>query len=366
MSNRSQSVLDCPAEILPDGQELIQAAIQWHFAPSTGSKYWLERAKTLPFDPRKDIRTFEDLGRFPNVVNELRDVPAEDLVPRGVDSLDEVLGVFESGGTTGAPKRVICTHDWMNRWLTWNTAELENRGLPRRSHWLGMMPSGPHIFGAGLREQAARCGALLFTIDMDPRWVKKCIAEVRTEEVGRYADHLIKQVGFLLKTQNVGVLVTTPPLLERLARHEDLVDLIRKRVKFIQWGGAHMDADTRRIFRTEVFPGISLQGAYGSTMVLGGTVERMGLEADDPCIFDPFAPYISFSVVDPETGQNVEYGQRGQVVMHHVSKGMFLPNNLERDMATRIEPLPGQMGDSVADITPVPKFDDETVIEGVY
>ncbi|HWL89267.1 MAG TPA: AMP-binding protein [Polyangiaceae bacterium] len=366
MAKVNGSVLDCPPDTLPDGDELIQAAMQWHFDPSTGSKYWLERAKSLKFDPRRDVRTFSDLKLFPNVVNELRDVPVEDLVPRGFESLQEVLGVFESGGTTGAPKRVICTHDWMNRWLTWNTAELEKRGLPRRTHWLGMMPSGPHIFGAALREQAARGGGLLLTIDMDPRWVKKCIAEGRVAEAGEYAAHLLKQTTFLLKTQNVGVLVTTPPLLERLARNEELVDLIRKRVRFIQWGGAHMDADTRRVFRTEVFPGISLQGAYGSTMVLGGTVERMGLRDDDPCIFDPFSPYISFSVVDPTTGNNVAYGERGQVVMNHVSKGMFLPNNLERDMATRIAPPAGQMGDSVADVGPVARFDDEVVIEGVY
>jgi hypothetical protein len=35
-------------------------------------------------------------------------------------------------------------------------------------------------------------------------------------------------------------------------------------------------------------------------------------------------------------------------------------------MATRIEPLKGQVGDSVADVTPVVRFDDEVVIEGVY
>jgi hypothetical protein len=52
--------------------------------------------------------------------------------------------------------------------------------------------------------------------------------------------------------------------------------------------------------------------------------------------------------------------------MNHVSKSFLLPNNLERDMATRIRPLEGQVGDSVADVTPVQRFDDEAVIEGVY
>jgi hypothetical protein len=71
-------------------------------------------------------------------------------------------------------------------------------------------------------------------------------------------------------------------------------------------------------------------------------------------------------VVDPDTGRKVAYGERGQVVMNHVSKSFLLPNNLERDLATRIRPLDGMVGDSVADVTPVQRFDDETVIEGVY
>ena len=41
-------------------------------------------------------------------------------------------------------------------------------------------------------------------------------------------------------------------------------------------------------------------------------------------------------MIDPETGAEVPYGERGQVVMNHVSKGMFIPNNLERDTAIRI------------------------------
>lgn len=360
------SVLDCPVDEIPDARDLIEAAMQWHFSPDTGSPYWLERAKTLEFDPRRDVHTFADLTLFPNVVNELRDIPAQDLIPRGYASLDDLYGVYESGGTTGAPKRVVCMVDWMQRWLAFSQRNLDARGCPRKVHWLAIMPDGPHIFGAALREGARRSGGILFTVDMDPRWVKKCIAQGRADEAARYADHLVTQAGFLLETQDVGVMIITPPLLERLSHHDRLVKLINDKVRFIQWGGAHMDADTRHLFRTEVFPGIQLQGAYGSTMILGGSLERPGLTGDDPCVFDPFAPYISFSVINPETGGNVGYGERGQVVMNHISKGMLLPNNLERDTAVRIQPPAGQLGDSVADVSPVASFDNEIVIEGVY
>ena len=57
---------------------------------------------------------------------------------------------------------------------------------------------------------------------------------------------------------------------------------------------------------------------------------------------------------------------RGRVLVTHISRSFLLPNNLERDLATRIEPLDGSVGDAVADIAPVAVFEDEAVIEGVY
>ncbi|OHV20920.1 phenazine antibiotic biosynthesis protein [Parafrankia soli] len=311
MSHRSDPVLepdpvlDAPFGAEPEPDALIQAAMRWHFSPETGSPFWLRTAETFDFDPRRDVRTFADLARFPNVV------------PNGVG-------------------------------------------------WLSVAPSGPHVFGEFVGRQARQRGSARFTVDLDPRWVRKVLADGRPEEAERYAEHVIDQAGRILETQDIGVLVTTPPLLERLARRDDLVKLVNEHVRVITWGGAHMDADTRSILRDEVFPEIQIYGVYGSTMVLGAAHERLGLTADDPCVFDPYSPYISFEVVDPQTRRPVGYGERGQVIMHHISRNALLPNNLERDLATRIEPPPGQMGDSVADVGPVAVFDDEPLIEGVY
>jgi phenylacetate-coenzyme A ligase PaaK-like adenylate-forming protein len=360
-----QDALDV-APLHPDPDEFIRAAMDWHFSPTTGSRFWLERAKSLEFDPRADVKSFEDLTLFPNVANELRDVRARDLIPQGYGPHPEVIGIYESGGTTGAPKRIVMLRDWWDRELARQVAHLDARGVPRNRDWLALFPSGPHMAGALARSLAAAVGGVAFTIDMDPRWVKKLIAAGKADEANAYAEHLIDQAAFVLQTQDIGVLFSTPPLLERLARREDLVELVREKVQLIEWGGAHMDVDTRQLYRTEIFPGLTIAGGYGSTMVLGGAPERPDLTDEDPCIFDPPSPYITFSVVEPDTGHLVPYGRRGQVVMNHVSKSFLLPNNLERDMATRMPPLEGQVGDSVADVTPVQQFDNETVIEGVY
>ncbi|GHO55614.1 AMP-binding protein [Ktedonobacter robiniae] len=360
------SPLDLPLGASVDQEEFVRAVMEWHFNPETGSAYWLERARSLHFDPRKDIKRVEDLALFPNLVNELRDVRVEDLIPRGYGPHPEVVGVYESGGTTGAPKRVVFLRDWFDRSQAHMSARLDAHGVPRNVNWLVVFPSGPHMAGESLKRQATQRGGLAFPIDMDPRWVKQLIAASKIAEAEAYSEHLVEQVAHLLRTQDIGFLAATPPMLERIARHDDLVELINQKVQAILWGGAHMDADTRHLYRTEVFPGVKLVGLYGSTMILGGSTERLDLTDEDPCIFDPPSPFITFSVIDPSTGRRVGYGERGQVVMHHLSKNMLLPNNLERDLATRIEPPEGQLGDSVADVTPVAQFDNEAVIEGVY
>ncbi|HEV3379757.1 MAG TPA: phenazine antibiotic biosynthesis protein [Trebonia sp.] len=360
------NLLDLPLSARPDPDEFVRAAMEWHFNPGTGSAYWLRRAEALSFDPRADVKGVEDLALFPNIVDELRNIRVEDLIPRGYGQDPGIVGVYESGGTTGAPKRVVVLRDWCEQRGAWMNACLDAHGFPRNVNWLAAAPGGPHLISQMGPQTVADRGGINFSIDMDPRWVKKLIAGGKADDADAYAEHLVEQAAFLLRTQDIGVLITTPPLLERIARHDDLVGLMNEKIQGIIWSGTHMDADTSSLYRTEVFPGVKLFGTYGSTMILGGANERAEGTADDRCVFDPPAPVITFRVVDPVSGRPVGYGERGQVVMNHVSKSMLLPNNLERDLATRVEPPPGQAGDSVADVSPVASFGGEDVIEGVY
>ena len=167
----------------------------------------------------------------------------------------------------------------------------------------------------------------------------------------------------MLRTQNVANLHTTPPLLEAMARDDRVVDLINDKIRYLLLSGAHVDADTLDLLRG-IFPATTITVAFGSTMVLSQAVTRT---ADgDAFVFDPRTPYVVFWVVDPDTGERVPYGQTGQVVMNHVSKGMFIPNNLERDLAIRMPGPAGEISDSVSAVRPVSTFEGEAVIEGVY
>lgn len=357
------SLLDVPRSMpMSDPEAYLRAAIGWHFGVDTGSRFWLRIARTLDFNPLTDVKTFADLRLFPNLVNELRSVPVEDLIPRGYGSQAPLPQIFESGGTTGAPKRTVQLPDWIAQVVQWQTADFASGGFLAGRGFLCLMPSGPHGVGYFSRLVSERLGSVFHAIDIDPRWVKKLAARNAGTEVAAYIDHVVEQAIHILRTQNVANLHTTPPLLEALARDDQVVDLVNAKVRYLLLSGAHVDADTLDLLR-EIFPQTTITMAFGSTMVLSQAVTRTD---GDSFIFDPRTPYVVFWVVDPDTGERVPYGRLGQVVMNHISKGMFIPNNVERDMAIRMPGPAAEISDSVGAVRPVTTFEGEPVIEGVY
>jgi len=61
----------------------LREIVAWHFDPQTGTPFWLERASSLGFDPRKDVRGFDDLKKFGLFEDEwLRGGPVRRWVPK--------------------------------------------------------------------------------------------------------------------------------------------------------------------------------------------------------------------------------------------------------------------------------------------
>lgn len=365
MASPNDPILDVPRTTPPDADAYIRAAMAWHFGADTGSPFWLRAATGFDFDPVKDVRTHDDLRLFPNLVDELRDVPVEDLIPRGYGSPLPIPLVFESGGTTGAPKRTAQLPDWVEQVTRWQVDDFSMGGFVAGAGLLCMMPGGPHGVGYYDRAVAERLGSAFHAVDLDPRWVKKMAARANARaaaEVGEYVDHVLEQARHILETQNVANLHATPPLLEAIATSDLLTSLVNRRIRYILLSGAHVDLDTMALFRS-IYPDAAISVAFGSTMILSQAATRTQGAVH---IFDPRWPYVVFWVIDPETGARVPYGERGQVVMNHVSKGMLIPNNLERDTAIRVPGPEGQVGDSVSEVAPVAVFDGGPVFEGVY
>lgn len=348
-----------------DPAEYLRAALRWHFSEETGSPLWLELAGGLGFDPVHDIRSYDDLGRFPDIAEYLRDRPVEDLIPRGL-AHEPPPSVFETGGTTGSPKRLLYTDRWVRRALGWKTTELQKAGFPAGEPWLVAMPSGPHAFGHTTRLQAKALGSVLHTVDLDPRWVKKQIAAGQSVEP--YLAHLTDQIGHILRTQHIAALTVTPPIFAELLLDDRLTERLRRSLKYLAFAGAHLDDDTHDLI-ADTLPDTVIQNIYGSTMVL--TTARVrpaeaSAGAAAATVYHGYSPYVVFAVVDPETGQPVAYGERGQVRMTHISSGVFIPNNLERDSALRVPAPEGAVGDALSSPQPLAAFDGEPVVQGVY
>ncbi|GAA2939532.1 phenazine biosynthesis protein [Streptomyces enissocaesilis] len=357
-------LLDAPLDDLPTADELVRAAVRWHFDPATGSPFWLRRAATLGFAPLTEVTGRADLARFPDVSVEWRTVPVEDLVPRGTVGRAGSARIYESGGTTGAPKRIVELGYWQ-RTADWTSVRLDLMGFPRGGNWLYLGPTGPHVAGRLFTTLARQRGGSCFTVDFDPRWVRRCAQEGRSEEVERYLAHLVDQARWVLESQQVQILWATPPVLSAMAADRALTQLIRDRVGGILWSGTSADPETLHLLEHEVFPGIPFAGIYGNTL-MGVAPQRPG-RPDDPssCVFQPFHPHVLIDLLDPLTGAETHYGERGQVRLHHLSRDLFLPGIIERDLATRVRPAPGENGDGLADVRPLPSAG-RPIVEGVY
>ena len=303
------SLLAVPRDVpVDDADAYLRAAIAWHFGEATGSVFWLRAAKDLGFDPVADIKTFDDLRRFPNLVNALRSVPVEDLIPRGCGSPPPVPQIFESGGTTGAPKRTVQLPDWVEQVVQWQTEDFTAGGFVPGRGFLCLMPSGPHGVSYFSRRICDRLGSVFHPIDLDPRWAKKLAAHNRSREVAEYVDHVLEQARWILRTQSVANMHTTPPLLEAIARNDADVDLVNEKIRFLLLSGAHVDPDTLDVLG-DIFPNTTITMAFGSTMILSqASTRRPGTDCPS-FAFDP-ADRRVVSGCRSHTGETVPYRRR--------------------------------------------------------
>lgn len=111
-------------------------------------------------------------------------------------------------------------------------------------------------------------------------------------------EHVLEQARFVLHTQDVANLHTSPPLLGAIARDDTMAELVNQKIRYILLSGAHVDLDTLDLLR-EIFPRTVIAMAFGSTMILSQAKTRLD---GDIHVFDPRTPYVVFWVIDPETG----------------------------------------------------------------
>jgi len=364
--------LNCKDAVSTDIAQRLEHVVRIHFNKDTGAPYWLDRQNELGIDLVKTIRFVEDLSILGPMDEEALAIrPIEDFIPR-LFLGDTDCVIAETGGTLGKPKFAIHRRDeFRSAFVTPFVKAAERMGFPSRCHWLFVGPTGPHVIGRAARycAEALEAGDI-FTVDFDPRWAKKLSAG--SFAARRYLEHIEEQALHVLTVQNIGVLFSTPAVLESLAEKMD--EAKRLAIDGIHLGGMCADADFMDKMN-ECFPNAVVLAGYGNTLF--GMMPQ--LSYDMATGFDYF-PYGSRLIVRvaPAAAANetsnldtcVEYGQRGRLVVSRLDEMQFIANMVERDTAVRLEPRPdavkdGFLLDGIRD--PQPIMDEKTKPEiGLY
>lgn len=336
--------------------------VNWHFDTETGSPFWLEFAKNLDWDPRKEIRGYEDLSRFEPFQDEwLRGGPVGRWVPKAYS--DKPVYVFETGGSTGVPKSRINIDDFRIDYETFSQT-LPDDAFPKGADWLAIGPTGPRRLRLAVEHLAQYRGGICFLVDLDPRWVIKLIKAGRGDMAEAYKQHVIEQGLTLLRAhKNIQCLFTTPKLLQAIA---EKVSLKRMGIKGVFCGGTEMTPQFYRLAVEELLDGVYFAPTYGNTLMGLATHKPLDPADDYAVIYHPPSPRAMIEVVDPDDPDRVvEYGETGRVRLTTLTREFFMPRFLERDEAEREPPCEQYPWDGVRNVRPFSRFQ-KTVIEGVY
>ncbi len=339
----------------------LREIIDWHFSPETGCPFWLDWV-SKNFDPRKEITQIEDMLKFSHFQDEwLRDLQPEVWVPRAFKG--QPYNIFETGGTTGMPKQRIGWNDFRVDYSEFSD-KISDIHFPRGGAWLMMGPTGPRRLRLAIEHLANVRGSSCYFIDLDPRWVKKVLADKKFDQAKAYMAHVVDQAATILKHRKVTGLFTTPKLLEALAEKVNIWDA---GIRGVFCGGTTMAPQYVRFIVEEVLEGrIGFYPTYGNTLM--GLAASVPIQPEDNYSITYYAPQprAVLRIVDPNnTALTKGYGEWGRVELTTLTKEFFMPRFLERDEAMRRAPRPPYAWDGVAEVRPFGAME-KTIVEGVY
>lgn len=320
----------------------LAEVVDIHFDRNNGTPFWIEKAGLLGIKPQRDIRTIDDLRLLgPMEIEALRKRPIEDFVPKRFWKQRSSWIVGETGGTTGVPKTTMYfTKEFQAAFIEPFIFAAKYRNFPKGENWLWIGPSGPHIIGKAARICAtALDSADPFTIDFDPRWVKKFPPQ--SLAFGRYLEHVIEQAMRIITTQHIGVLFTTPKVLVRLAEAMDMQQ--RDSIHGIHFGGMTLERSTFQDIK-EAFPNAVMLAGYGNTLF--GMCPEFDGDPDLPLEYFPVGNRLILQTVP--TGNEMkpeeklfhpcEVGEIGQLVCSRLDESFMIINLFERDQGELVEP----------------------------
>lgn len=312
----------------------IRHLVSIHFDERWGAPFWIDRAKAIGIDPRGDLQGLEDFALLGDLhAHELQDRPLNDYIPRRYHDQVGLMILGQTGGTTGP-----------GTWTAYREDEFEaafvepfvlaaaHAGFPRGERWLFIGPSGPHIIAKAAVRLAHRVGSPEpFSVDFDPRWARKLPPDSTASQ--RYAGHVVDQAVQVIKTQDIGVLFATPPVLSQLTL--EMSEQQRMRIKGVHYGGVALDTALLNTLQSKSFPNAVHLSGYGNTLM--GCCPELNVDAGRTPAYFPLGDRLILETVD-EAGRSTDFGESGRLRVTRLDESMLIVRLLERDIATLINP----------------------------
>lgn len=343
----------------------LRDVVAWHFNETTGTPFWIRWAQTTGFDARAKIQTCEDLSLLPRFEDQwLRSADQGQWVPAAYR--EKPFKVFETGGTTGIPKQRLSWDDHLVDYTDFSATldRLHPGAFPRGAAWLMLGPTGPRRLRLAVEHLANLRGGACYFVDLDPRWVKKAIADQQAHVARQYMEHVIDQAAMILRHRDIGCLFATPRLLEALSERISVPDA---GIRAVFCGGTSMTPQVIRFLAEEVLEHrTTLVPTYGNTLMGLAIAQPVDAASQYALTYHAPQPRAVLRVTDPDNpDRGVEPGQWGRVELTTLTREFFMPRFLERDEAVRRPPCAAFPWDGVGNVRPF-RSEQQQTVEGVY
>lgn len=239
-----------------------------------------------------DIQTGEDFEKLPFTnKDDLRN-----SYPLGLQAVDdsEIVRIHSSSGTTGIPVIIPYTKNDVDDWAVMFKRCYEAAGLTNLDRVHITPGYGLWTAGIGFQAGAELLGAMV--IPMGP-------------------GNTDKQIKMMMDMKSTVLCATSSYALllaEEIARR-DLTDRIYLKKGII--GSERWGEKMRKRIANEL--GVQLYDIYGLTEIYGPGI---GISCDYECGMHYWDDYLYFEIIDPKTGEQVPFGEIGELVITTLKK----------------------------------------------
>lgn len=335
-----------------DTDGFCRKVIQWHFSPETGTELWLGLRESLSFDPVSSIKNFRDLHQFSNISFGLCNVPAEQLIPRGIPK-ELSRRIIEVGGKMDAKKHIIVYDEWINMLITWRMSGYQHRPGRPAGNTLSTIPVDSAFLAEIYRKRAERLGGQLFSISYETREYGVTCEKGDATVVDRSVENIFEEIHNIFISEDIRFLVTKPTLFREMLRRPEIVSEMKRSLAQVTLDGTEIDLEALKDISCDILPGCEFSASYSNASTLNVSRSLLITTDSEHVVYESFSPFITYNVIDNNTLQPVNYGERGRVTVTHLSPYAFFPHVVDNVTAIRLPGLSNLAGDRLADIKPL-------------